>query len=297
MNHENVLMCMCLRGFGRSNTKRLIAKGVTDDELFESISKFGHRYTRSDVEAAREKATRIKDWCQKNGVGITTCVDSDFPKMLHTFRNGSIRDDAPVLLYYKGDIKICDMPGVAIIGTRRCTRSGYSDGVYIATAFAKNGYNVISGLAKGCDTSAHAGAILADGKTTALLSFGLGNVPDEFSMMAKNVVDSGGLLITEYEPDTPIDFKTLVERDRLQAGLADITVLIQSNIKRGGSMHAVRVAQDNLRDVYAYDYRHTPFEYEDMCQQNIVLLNNGEAKPITRSSVNDIIKKIASEKK
>lgn len=73
----------------------------------------------------------------------------------------------PIILYYRGDIKALNKPGIAVIGTREPTPMGTKAGNFFAGELAKNGFNIVSGLAVGCDTTGHEGALSVGGTTTA----------------------------------------------------------------------------------------------------------------------------------
>lgn len=110
---------------------------------------------------------------------------------------------------------------------------------------------IVSGLAKGCDTVAHEECLSHSGKTVAILPTTLENIyPKKNTALAEKIVQSGGLVITEYitEPDNRYDgIKRFVERDRLQAMLADKIVLIASYLHGqgdSGSRHAMAKAKE-----------------------------------------------------
>lgn len=113
--------------------------------------------------------------------------------------------DPPLLLWYRGDLSITNLPGFSVIGTREATPEGIVGGIYLAGEFAKRGFNIVSGLAIGCDTCGHKGALKVKGKTTAILANGLDNdsiYPPENKYLAEEIVQNGGLLISEYRIGT-----------------------------------------------------------------------------------------------
>lgn len=304
---EQILTALHLPDFGREQALGLIRFATkndlsisTDRELMELIdTAFDEGYISNipeyyltDFTHCRAKAERIIEECAKHNIGITIYGDEHFPLQYRSLINKG-KETCPVLLYYRGDIKrVCSMPGVAIIGTRRVTKEGYADGEFFARFLAQQGCNIISGLAVGADTAAHNGALLARGTTTAITAFGLDVTQRNNAYLMRQIVVEGGLLLTEYGPGTQECANTLVERDRLQAGLADALLLVQSDDKKGGSMHAVRTAIENCKPVFAIDYRGTHLAGHPMVQGNLRLIREDKAIPVSRQTMQKIIDRL-----
>lgn len=130
---------------------------------FESI-------TESEIVEANKIAKRILSKAEEEGIGIITYYDTEYPEILRMCTDEQGKLDPPLVLYYRGNIKALEMPGVAVIGTREPTHNGIKAGEFFADEFAKKGYNIVSGLAIGCDTTGHKGALAANGVTTAFLA-------------------------------------------------------------------------------------------------------------------------------
>lgn len=307
LTKEQILITLYLPEFGRSQALGLIRYAsknnpsiTTDKELMELIdAAFDEGYVKdipeyylSDFTRCRAKAERIMEECTKQRIGITAYDDEDFPKQFRSLISRG-KETCPVLLYYKGDIKkVCSLPGIAVIGTRRVTKEGYADGEYFARSLAQSGCSIVSGLAVGADTAAHNGALFARGVTTAITAFGLSVMPNNNAYLLRQIVAEGGLLLSEYAPGVQESSTTLVERDRLQAGLADALLLVQSDDKKGGSMHAVRTALENRKPVFAIDYRNTRIARHPMVGGNIRLIEEGKAVPVDRQSLQKIIETV-----
>lgn len=307
ISKEQVLTALQLPDFGREQALELIRfsakKDVsisTDTELMELIDTAydeGYisdipEYYLTDFTRCRANAERIIEECAKHNIGITIFGDEHFPLQYRSLINKG-KETCPVLLYYKGDIKkVCSMPGVTVIGSRRVTKEGYVDGEYFARFLAQQGCNIISGLAVGADTAAHNGALLARGVTTAITAFGLDVTPRNNPYLMRQIVVEGGLLLSEYAPGTQECAATLVERDRLQAGLADVLLLVQSDDKKGGSMHAVRTAIENHKPVFTIDYRDTQIAGHPMVQGNLRLIREGKAIPVNKQTAQGIIDRL-----
>ena len=297
---HKLITCLHLPEFGRDNTRIVADYARQEDARVESEQELTEwidhcfdieridnipEYDHEDYARAMAEADRIMELCRKRGFGISVRHGSNFPRQLLSVKVDG-KESAPPLIYYKGDIeRVCAMPGIAIIGSRRTTREGMADGQHFAAFAAREGMNVISGLAVGADTAAHTGALAARGTTTAILAYGLNRESPDNAALQQRIARQGGLLLTEYAPNVPRGYTTLVERDRLQAALADAVVLVQSNVKRGGSMHAVNTAIESGKPVFAIDYRHTHLADDDLTQQNRMLIEQGRATALTHDNI------------
>ena len=205
-----------------------------------------------------QKAKRLISESKVLGISFISRYDDNFPiNLLSTVdENGKL--SVPTLMYYKGDLSITQKPAIAIIGTREPNADGITAGRFLAKSFAEKGFNIVSGLALGCDTSGHEGALLAEnGVTTAFLAHGLDTIyPKENELLAERIVASGGLLMSEYPIGERVNRYNLVARDRLQAGLADATLVVQTGV-RGGTMHAVRATKAAGKPIYVAKFKNS----------------------------------------
>lgn len=245
-----------------------------------------------DAENVYHKAENILESHERLGINAVSLFDNSFPEILKGTINENGKADVPIVLYYKGDISATKLPSISIIGTREPTDIGVQAGRYFGKAFADKGFNIVSGLALGCDTSGHEGALDAKGVTTAFLAHGLDTVyPPQNTELAENIVANGGILISEYPVGTPVSKYSLVARDRLQAGMSMATIVIQTGI-HGGTMHAANTTLLAHKPLYVV-------KYKDMSiiqvQGNISLSQKG-AEFITSSDVECIVDKLTSKK-
>lgn len=158
---------------------------------------------------------------------------------------GRIIHIAPKQLFCEGNECILNEPTIAIIGTRHPSPLGVRIAYAMAAHFAKEGYVILSGLAEGCDTAAHQGALSVGGRTVAVLAKPLNNIyPESNIELSKQIVRNGGLLVTEYN-DRPRDrdegIDRFIKRDYLQAALSLCVIPIQGGIK-SGTRHACNTA-------------------------------------------------------
>jgi len=229
-----------------------------------------------DLKEALKNAERLIEKSEEQGIKLVTFFDKDFPKRLRGLRNSKGNDESPLVLWYKGNLSVSEMPSVAIIGTREPTNEGVKAGNYLGMRFAESGFNVVSGLAYGCDKSGHEGALLCtNGKTTAFLAHGLDTVyPNEHKYLADEIVERGGLLMSEYAIGTPGLANYFVARDRLQSGLSDACIVIQTGIA-GGTLHAVRATIANNKPLFAVEYKDEHVMSHPKVLGNKMLLEDG----------------------
>lgn len=140
---------------------------------------------------------------------------------------------------------------VAIIGTRRPTSYGKEVTFDLAYKLASKGVIIVSGLAFGIDAIAHRAALEANGTTVAVLANGLDSVyPVSHTRLAKDIVEKGGAIISEYPEGRRAYKNQFLERNRLISGLADAVVVVEAS-ERSGTLSTVNHALDQNKEVFA----------------------------------------------
>lgn len=164
----------------------------------------------------------------------------------------AIGEDCPERIYAMGNLDLLKREHmVAIIGSRKATRIGNSKAYDLGISYAKKGYVVVSGLALGCDASAHRGCMAADGGTIAIVATGLNLVhPRENIPLQEEILRKGGLILSEQPLGVKANPTRLVSRNRLQAALSE-EVIVAECPKHSGTMHTVRFAQKYGKKVKA----------------------------------------------
>ena len=182
--------------------------------------------------------------------GMLSVFDPDFPDIYRTVSKAA---DKPFLLFYKGDIALLKrlQSNVAVIGLLNPDDSIVAREKAVVTRLVRGGMNIVSGLAKGCDTAAHKACMEAGGKTIAILPSPLAQIyPAENRELAGQIAEKGGLLVTEYYRKLASRFelsKRLIDRDRLQAMLSKAVVLVASygrDAGDSGARHAMGKAEE-----------------------------------------------------
>jgi len=187
----------------------------------------------------------LADWLARD-VRVIPSPCQDFPAPLKQL------DDPPPTLFVRGgwSQRWWDS-AVAIVGTRQPSPQARTQAMQIGAELAGQGYTVVSGLALGVDSAAHAGA-LATGRTVAVLGNGVLNpYPAENRPLAATIMHQGAL-ICECAPDAEANAPRLVSRNRIISGLVGALIVIETAVD-GGAMYAARAALSLGRPVYAVD--------------------------------------------
>ena len=171
--------------------------------------------------------------------------DDNYPEQLRKIEN------PPKQLYLKGNIKLLDTSGIAIIGSRECTRYGEKMAKKFAKELSLYGLTIISGLAKGIDSFAHIGCIEGTGNTIAVLPSGLNNIyPQENVKLFKDIIENNGLIITEYEENEEANSKKFLERNRIVSGIAIGTLVVEGGHRSGTSVTA-RLTKKQEKNIFS----------------------------------------------
>lgn len=251
-----------------------------------------------DLQKAYNYAMNIVEASKAEGICFKGYYDDDFPESLRKTVDEEGKENPPLLLWYRGDFSITKLPGIAVIGTREPTEEGIIGGKYLAGEFAKRGFNIVSGLAIGCDTCGHEGALNVNGKTTAILANGLDNksiYPPENRDLAENIVKNGGVLLSEYPINTSVNRYSLVARDRLQSGLAQATLVIQTG-KAGGTMHAAKATLAANKPLYVMLFKKEETNKHEKCLGNEALHEQGAIYLKGNDNIDEISHSIKNRK-
>ncbi len=181
----------------------------------------------------------------KKGVKLVTWADDGYPGLLKQIA------DPPLVLYVAGSVAALDAPAVALIGTRHPTVYGRETARRFGFQLACAGYVVVSGLAYGIDTEAHAGAVQAKGRTVAVLGGALDCLfPKENAGLARDMINCGGAVISEYPFGRQPDRQTFPMRNRIVSGLCKGVLVVEAPLN-SGTMITVGQALDQNRTVMA----------------------------------------------
>ncbi len=191
------------------------------------------------------RAERTLEFCFMNGIRVIPCASPNYPKRLHNLYN------KPIVLYARGMIKDLDERFcVTIVGTRTMSSYGKHMAFTLARQLIAYGAIIISGAAYGVDSAANNTAVFMEEPTVAVLGTGV-NVP--YPASNKDLIDwigANGMVVSEFEPNTPPQGRNFPIRNRIMSGLADAVVVVEGN-ERSGALITARCACDQGRRVYA----------------------------------------------
>lgn len=203
-----------------------------------------------DKDGACRFAEKQLKFIDKHQVKVLFFSDEDYP---HRLRNCF---DAPVLLYYKGNANLNHTRIISVVGTRKATEYGKMLCRQLAETLAPYNVIIVSGLAYGIDIAAHKESLQNNIPTVGVLAHGLDRLyPQLHEPIAQKMVLNGGLL-TEFPLNTNPDKENFPQRNRIIAGISDITVVVEATAK-GGALITADIANSYHRDIYAFPGRNT----------------------------------------
>jgi DNA processing protein len=177
------------------------------------------------------------------GARVVPCTDEEYPALLREI------PDPPLYLVARGE-RLENVPAIAIVGARHATPYGVEVATRLAEDLAYAGVTIVSGLARGIDGAAHAGALRGGGHTVAVLGSGIDVIyPAEHAALAEAVARAG-TLVSELPPGTPPLAEHFPQRNRIIAGMTHGTIVVEA-ADRSGSHITARLALDRGREVFA----------------------------------------------
>ncbi len=196
------------------------------------------------------KAEKELHFVTKNEIQVLFYTDKNFPRRLKTCI------DAPIILYTRGNLNLNEQRIVSIVGTRNASNYGKQICEELIQKLSERNYMtlIVSGLAYGIDIQAHKSALKYNLPTVGVIGHGLDKMyPSLHAETAKKMLEKGGL-ITDFPSGTKIDPSNFIRRNRIIAGLADATIVVESASK-GGALITAEIASSYNRDVFAFPGR------------------------------------------
>ncbi|MBI2594658.1 MAG: DNA-protecting protein DprA [Candidatus Colwellbacteria bacterium] len=170
--------------------------------------------------------------------------DANYPALLREIPN------PPKQIYVRGTLPDQQLPLIAIVGTRKATVAGLGIAEETAGKLARQGLIIVSGLAMGIDTAAHRGALGAGGKTVAVLGNGVDEIyPAQNENLAKEILETGGAIVSEYPPGEPSFRGNFIQRNRIISGLSVAVVIVEAPM-RSGALSTAGFAAEQGRSVF-----------------------------------------------
>ncbi|MFD2145893.1 DNA-processing protein DprA [Mucilaginibacter antarcticus] len=233
-----------------------------------SIPGIGEKTVRElNFEQALQKATAELKFVEKNNIDVLFYTDARYPKRLKNCV------DSPLLLYSKGNADYNNRKVISIVGTRNATDYGRQLCEELIAEIKQYDILVVSGLAHGIDVIAHKECLKNNVATVGVFGHGLDRIyPAANRGTAEKMLQNGGWL-TEYPSDTIPGRENFPQRNRVVAGMADATIVVEASIK-GGALITAEIANSYNRDVFAFPGR-IGDTYSEGC--NFLIRNNKAA--------------------
>lgn len=298
-NSINILTTIQFKGIGKAWIVSNWRKDIQDEEIVDMINKSikGEKISVYDFNHIRNNLIQRIASQETSLDGIVSWLDDNYP-----FCRGNIKkSEYPIVLFYKGDIDLLTSQhrNVAVIGVLKPEETVIKREKNMISALLKHDYVIVSGLAHGCDSIAHMQTIESNGKTVAILPSTLFNIiPSQNTKLAGQIVDSGGLLISEYyeEPKSQLEMRgRYQERDRLQAMFSDAIILTASyDVNTDGNDSGSRLAMEYARQYQIPRYVMYNEKTDSAAPQfelNRRILHEGDSQILTQNRISTLIQR------
>lgn len=240
-------------GLGSVKTQRLLAAYHHPKEIWNSkkeklkqIEGIGEKLAGEILKQEyRENLDILQNRMKEEKIELITMQDEAYPKNLKQLY------DKPISLYVKGDKSILNEFSLAIIGCRENSIYGRKVATAIGKGLAKRNIVTVSGLARGIDSISHRASLEGNGKTIAVIGSGIDYIyPQENTKLAQEIVQKGGVIISEYPPQTKAERMNFPARNRIISGLSSGVIVIEAK-KKSGTMSTVDFALEQGKMVFA----------------------------------------------
>ena len=236
------------------NSRSMFEAGERNLQKIHVPGVVGNLYTLIRENEVLKRAGEEMDFIRNNALYVCSVADERYPRRLKQCV------DAPFVLYGRGRLPFETIHSVALVGTRKVTAYGrqFCDELVAQMSCSKD-YLVISGLAYGTDVAAHRASIRYAVPTIGVLAHGLERIyPESHRSVAERMLADGGL-VSDFPHHTELLPANFVRRNRIIAGLADATIVVESGVK-GGALLTADMAISYHRDVFAVPgYRDAPY--------------------------------------
>lgn len=194
-------------------------------------------------------AYNVLEDCAQKGYSVITPEDDNYPRQFYALQ------DPPLVVYAQGNVALLgqmhNLPVLAVVGTRSASEYGSRVAENMSHDLAQAGFIIVSGLALGIDSYAHSGALRAGKRTVAVLGSGLDtDYPPQSAPMRKQILATGGVVLTELEPSVPVRGAYFPARNRLLAGLSQGVLVVEAP-QRSGALLTASHALEQGKEVFA----------------------------------------------
>jgi DNA processing protein len=243
-------------GVGRESARRLLAAFGSAQSVF-SASTAAHREVagagaatalgslpQTVVDLTQATVEWLRGGSEQSPRSLVHLGDPHYPSVLLETA------DPPLMLYAQGDTTLLQTPSVAVVGSRKPTPQGTESARAFSAELSQAGLTVISGMALGVDGAAHRGGLSGRGRTVAVVGTGLDRVYPRRHLELARELATHALIVSEYSLGTPPLAQNFPQRNRIIAGLAKGTLVVEAALQ-SGSLITARLAAEAGRDVFA----------------------------------------------
>ncbi|MDQ6954697.1 MAG: DNA-processing protein DprA [Mariprofundaceae bacterium] len=217
----------------------------SSDSQWAQIEGIGPKLLSALKGSDMTQAEHIAKQCQQASIQLLCSEDADYPNILNS------NDDAPLLLFVRGDARALSHPQpLAIVGARKSSHESKMIAKRWSQYFSEHHILVISGMAYGIDAAAHSGALGGATPTIAVLGCGLLRLQARQEQQVAAIIEHGGCVVSEFLPEQAARPENFPQRNRIIAGLAQATLVIEADI-RSGSIITANHAASYGREVLA----------------------------------------------
>lgn len=266
-NFASLIALRFVKGIGRHRAHWLFSRveqpadiwTFTDEQWTELLAQEEVPHQRIAIQTTHKEAVQAFDSWDKVKQILTNTKEIGtelLPFWADAFQHQLYHiPDPPLVLWAKGNLELLFQPTIAIVGTRRPSLYAQQQTRAITQECIVHGLTVVSGLALGIDTIAQSECVRQKAPTIAVLGSALNCIyPKQHQRIAQQILDQGGLLLSEYPPHTQAEAHHFPERNRIISGLSKAVLVMESGLK-GGSMITARLALDQGREVFVLPHQ------------------------------------------
>lgn len=186
------------------------------------------------------------EWQEKtDNAQIISVTDPEYPSLLREIA------DPPPVLFCQGNHNLLNLPQLAVVGSRNPSSTGLRNAYQFSAFLSQSGLAINSGLALGVDAAAHQGCVDHKGPTLAVFGTGIDKLyPARNRNLASQILDTGGVWVSEFFPGTPPVAGNFPKRNRIISGMSSGVLIVEAAIK-SGSLITARMALEQNREVFA----------------------------------------------
>lgn len=284
-NLAKLKLLLSVEGIGIGKLLNLFTKFNSVDDIFHaSVNSLTHVDNISLILANRiikikqnypavldETILEVEKLNNLNG-SFLTLWDTEYPKILKEIYS------PPVLLYYIGNLDLFKTECIGVVGTRMPSAYGKMIAEKLVKELINNNITVVSGLARGIDSTAHNVTVANNGKTIAVIGSGLDVIYPPENKKLFNQICQSGLVLSEYPLGTKPDPQNFPKRNRIISGISKGSLVIETKLN-GGAMQTAHFALDQGREVFAVPGNIISPQSEG----TNYLIQKGEAKLVTNA--------------